>query len=206
MFRGTSGQGGILLRRSRSQTGRRPAFRAQAHAKHASYLLWTAIAAADTISPMNVKAVAKATVRRAVRRLGFDVVPLAAGMPKLQPELLAHTPVAIDVGANVGQYAERLRDIGFAGRIVSFGPGLQAFRTLNRKAAGDAQWDARRYALGAQSGREILHVSANSVSSSLLDVADEHLRAAPRSRVVTRQEVEVSTLDEQLREELRGPL
>ncbi len=156
---------------------------------------------------MKVNSKVKTAVRRLTRSAGYDLVPLAAGISSLQRRLLTeYAAVAVDVGANVGQYAERLRALGFEGQIVSFEPGADAFAALSVKALrSKGTWDARNVALSDVSGGATLRVSGNSVSSSLLDVAEEHLAAAPSSATVSTEQVKVSTLDEQLID-LDGPL
>jgi FkbM family methyltransferase len=155
--------------------------------------------------PNKFRAGAKTQIRKAVRRMGYDLVPLAAGVVEVQRRILADIGAVIDVGANVGQYGERLRDIGYSGRIVSFEPSGAAFDILAAKVARDDKWIARQCALGAETGEATLNVSANSVSSSLLTVGDTHLRAAPSSRTTSTEIVSVSTLDDELRN-VDGPL
>lgn len=156
--------------------------------------------------PTRLQASAKTAVRKATRRMGYDLVPTAGGLPALQQAILrATTPVAIDIGANVGQYAERLRDLGFAGQIISFEPGAQAYELLAEKAKKQSHWHVRRRALSDQSGVAMLQVAANSVSSSLLPVAEEHVLAEPRSRTVSQEEVQVVTLDSEMQDELGRP-
>jgi FkbM family methyltransferase len=45
-----------------------------------------------------------------------------------------------DVGANEGQYAEKLREIGFRGSIISFEPIPALASMLRRKASRDRRW------------------------------------------------------------------
>ncbi|GEO36977.1 hypothetical protein SAE02_11250 [Skermanella aerolata] len=82
--------------------------------------------------------------------------------------------VVLDVGANVGQYAARLRQGGWSGRIVSFEPLPDAHATLEAAAAPDALWEvAPRMALGASAGTVSLNVSAESDMSSALPFVPE---------------------------------
>src|SRR5687768_14879571 len=77
--------------------------------------------------------------------------------------------VVLDVGANVGQYATRLRQGGWAGRIVSFEPLPTARIALEQAAATDPLWEvAPPMALGASAGTVTLNVSAESDMSSTL--------------------------------------
>jgi FkbM family methyltransferase len=80
----------------------------------------------------------------------------------------------LDVGANVGQYATRLRQGGWGGRIVSFEPLPDAHAALEKVAAPDALWEiAPRMALGAAAGTVSLNVSAESDMSSALPFVPE---------------------------------
>ena len=47
----------------------------------------------------------------------------------------------IDVGANTGQYATRLRAAGWAGPILSFEPIPEVHRQLAEQAAADPDWE-----------------------------------------------------------------
>ena len=144
------------------------------------------------------RATAKAAVRRGLRSVGYEITRTAAPFHDLQARLLASCDLVVDVGANTGQYVERIRALGYSGRIVSFEPQSAAFAVLHGRAAKATGWDVRRVALGAGAGMATLLVSRNSVSSSLLDMRSEHLRAAPDSAVVSREDVALSTLDGEL--------
>lgn len=103
--------------------------------------------------------------------------------------------MALDVGANTGQYAEDLRRNGFCGRIVSFEPLKSAFQHLAARAANDPLWGTRNMALGAVQGKSTIHVAGNSTSSSLLKMLPSHEAAAPESRYTNSEEIMVETLD-----------
>jgi FkbM family methyltransferase len=102
----------------------------------------------------------------------------------------------LDVGANVGQFATELRNRGFHGRIVSFEPLPAEHAQLTAAAAADPDWEvAPRAALGAQAGTVAIHVSGNSISSSLLAMEPAHLRAAPESQYLSTVETPLVRLD-----------
>lgn len=100
----------------------------------------------------------------------------------------------IDVGANVGQYACALRHAGYEGDILSFEANPAAASRLRQAAAGDERWTIEGVALGSEPGSMPLHVTVDSLSTSLLvPSADEQyafMAEAPESVVV-----EVRTLD-----------
>jgi FkbM family methyltransferase len=80
--------------------------------------------------------------------------------------------LVIDVGANVGQFAGRLRRLGYDGEIVSFEPLGTARSVLEAAAAGDAKWVVRPEALGRSRSRAVLHGYADSTFSSLREIND----------------------------------
>jgi FkbM family methyltransferase len=70
------------------------------------------------------------------------------------------------------------------------------FRALSQKASRDPRWTVINSALGDFDGTAAIHVSANnSLSSSLLPMAQRHLDAAPDSRVVAHERISVARLD-----------
>jgi len=102
----------------------------------------------------------------------------------------------LDVGANVGQYATRLRRAGYAGRIVSFEPLTRAYADLAAAAAGDSGWTiAPRMALGDADGEIAINVAAASDMSSALAPTPEMAALLDDARAVARETVPVARLD-----------
>jgi FkbM family methyltransferase len=142
----------------------------------------------------------KNTTRSILRRIGFDVIrynPQTTHEAALA-RLLAVREIdtVLDVGANEGQYATMVRRAGFRGKIISFEPLAGAHSKLKQAAARDPLWTvAPRMALGDHEGSLMMHVAANSVSSSALSMLDAHLHAAPESAYIGCEMVPVSRLD-----------
>lgn len=141
---------------------------------------------------------ARESLKLLVRRI-FQKADLDIGRGAYQLQLthtLNHFGIdrVLDVGANIGQFATLLRAAGFSGHIVSVEPLDHAFQVLSRRARRDSAWQTVQAALGAAPGTGQIHVSANSYSSSILEVSDAHLDADPTSGTVGTQPVDVRTV------------
>jgi FkbM family methyltransferase len=142
----------------------------------------------------------KRLVRKSLNRAGWDVRrfdPRSAEFSQLVRQLSVHqVDVVFDVGANIGQFAEKLRDAGFSGRIVSFEASTAAHSTLSSSARHDPNWIvAPRMALGDHDGTITLNLAGNSTSSSVLPMLPSHVSADPKSRYIGSELVDVRTLD-----------
>lgn len=103
----------------------------------------------------------------------------------------------VDVGANVGQYAQRLRAAGWVGPIFSIEPIPEIHAVLKAQAADDPAWEvAPPVAAGAASGEIVLEVSAESDMSSTLPQSDLLRNISPTSAVQRRVNVPLRRLDE----------
>jgi len=149
-----------------------------------------------------VRAAINRGIQGGLRKLGYelhpyDPEPAPAAEDLLRARVLAgeRIDLLLDVGANEGQYALRMRRAGFEGRIVSFEPLADAFAVLERRAAGDPSWEARRLALSDADGTAEIHVAGNSTSSSLLEMGARHLASAPESAYVGTELVDTARLD-----------
>lgn len=104
--------------------------------------------------------------------------------------------LVLDVGANTGQYGKTMRKLGYHGRIVSFEPMRKAYDVLSKTGTLDGNWLTYPFALGDENSSHEIHISQNSVSSSLLPMLSEHERFAPRSRYVGSELIEIRRLDD----------
>jgi FkbM family methyltransferase len=74
--------------------------------------------------------------------------------------------IIFDVGANVGQFAHSMRDIGYRGKILSFEPVSKQFKILNEAASHDEKWQTLNIALGDEDGTSHINVMKEDVFSS----------------------------------------
>lgn len=134
-----------------------------------------------------------------LHKLGFEVVHYNKGtnshlrrkamFEKYQIDLI------LDVGANTGIFGKEVRNMAYRGDLISFEPLQAAFDKLSKAAENDPGWKTYNYALGAECGKQVINISANSHSSSILDILDTHTKAESTASYVGRQEITIRTLD-----------
>jgi FkbM family methyltransferase len=105
----------------------------------------------------------------------------------------------IDVGANLGQFHDFLRNnVGFAGRIESFEPVPELANELKKKASKlDALWTIHACALGSEIGQKSINITASTVFSSFRDPIRTGSIQDSMSTVVSTVAVPIRTLDSQ---------
>jgi FkbM family methyltransferase len=150
-----------------------------------------------------------------VRRLGLEVTKLGEGSAivtrrgvkqhKVLSDYLARDHMTrlirrldincvLDVGANVGQYAQQLRGGGYAGRIVSFEPVPAVAAKLRNAARNDADWQVIECALGDADEEAEINVRPGTMSS-LLPSSEFGKNWHDRLHVAEVQKISVRRLD-----------
>lgn len=145
----------------------------------------------------------KRRIANLIERVSGNLVVPPHDLPYLAERLhlqrvFAHFAVdcVFDVGANAGQYAERLRrDVGYRGPIISFEPIPELASVLRGKAAADPAWHVEQLALDREAGLTVFNVMVESQLSSLRAPAgDQPEIFRPQNSVARRIEVMRSTL------------
>jgi FkbM family methyltransferase len=147
--------------------------------------------------------IVKDAVLRTSRSLGYDIVPLREMKERdfalHLRELLKCLEIdcVLDVGANVGQYRDFLRDkVLYEGTIVSFEPVGRHVELLRQRARADRAWHIEGYALGAHEGALPINVMASDQFSSFLQPDNSRTHAYDGLNEPTHVEtVTVHTLD-----------
>jgi FkbM family methyltransferase len=139
----------------------------------------------------NVKLLTKALFRSC----GLDV----RRTPRYQPyqwlrELDIRT--VLDVGANTGQFAAQIHGLLPGTRIYSFEPLADCYTALKKNMSGAPGFTCYNFALGDKTGRQTIHRSAFSPSSSLLPMDELHKQAFPHTANVSTEEIDIRRLDD----------
>lgn len=116
---------------------------------------------------------------------------LAKHLQSLLPAL--GVDVVFDVGANQGQFARRLREIGYKGWILSFEPNPALSEGLRSVAVTDPRWRVLDHALGDEDSMLTLHVTRSDDLASALP-ANPYAEETFGMNIAVMRDVEVSVL------------
>lgn len=147
----------------------------------------------------------KKSIRGAANKLGYDVIRLGSNNNTLEDLLgnifrLHAIECVIDVGANSGQYGLSLRNLGYAGHIVSFEPVRSVFDQLKERSKTDAKWHCFNMALGDCAETKVINVYQSTVFSSFLEATDYAKNIWKSLEDVHEEKVTVVRLDDMIAE------
>lgn len=116
---------------------------------------------------------------------------------------LCRVNCVFDVGANIGQYGERLREFGYKGRIVSFEPVSDTFERLRVSAESDPEWHVYNFALGREEGVQSIFIDWDSMNSLLppSEYGKERYKRFAKGRT---EQIEIRKLDDVMQKALEG--
>jgi len=107
--------------------------------------------------------------------------------------------LVIDVGANMGQFAIELRNLGYNKKIISFEPLIECYKYL--KTIADDKWHIENYALGDSNSTEVINVSSKTVFSSILKTNEfGKSNFSDSIKVIDTQTITIKRLDDVIRE------
>jgi FkbM family methyltransferase len=137
-------------------------------------------------------------VRSLARTFGYDVRRIDSHFYKRPVDFIRSRgiDVVVDVGANIGQYGERLRSDGYAGWIISAEPVHAVFNILAARAAADVRWQVLNFAFGEKRGSSQINVSEASVFSSIRSQLPSATAFNAESKVIGRETIRMARLDD----------
>jgi FkbM family methyltransferase len=137
-------------------------------------------------------------LNRILRKFGFELERYGTNTSqhKLQQQIILsnHIDLLIDIGANSGQFGEKMREIGYSGKMISFEPMSKAFAQLKARADADKNWDAHHCALGDEEKESEINISENSYSSSLFSIKKELTDSVPATKVIAKETIKIKRL------------
>jgi FkbM family methyltransferase len=142
-------------------------------------------------------------IKRMLRAVGVEVTrfqPETSSAALLKKCLDFFTiDLVIDVGANIGQYGVVLREAGYKNQIISFEPMQEAFDQLNLTAERYNKrynhWTVHHYGVGRTNEDQVINVSKNSASSSILNVTHLSTDAEPLTLTDRQEKIKIISLD-----------
>jgi FkbM family methyltransferase len=133
--------------------------------------------------------------------LGIQISRRGSAWALIEPEQLSRflrefrVDCVFDVGANTGQYASRLRHIGFTGLIISFEPIPEAAAKIAEAARHDRAWIVKQLAMDSRVRTVHFNVMKDSQFSSLHEPDHSSTAAfADKNRVEQTLPVETQTI------------
>ena len=105
----------------------------------------------------------------------------------------------LDVGANIGQYGQQLRGLGYKGLILSFEPDPKTHAKLVTASQADPLWHCYNTALGAAGGLEPFNIMAETAFNSFrVPTNQDTTRYENLNKIVETVMVKVERLDDVL--------
>ena len=142
--------------------------------------------------------------KRIANALGYDLLRSSRTHALIERHLeklfrLHRIDGVLDVGANTGQYGEKLLRSGFSGQLHSFEPVEAPFKELAKKAAGVSNWHVYPFALGDEKVEKKIQVLGQTNLCSF-HLPSDYSRSLDSDAftVAEEQSVEVRRLDEEL--------
>lgn len=139
-------------------------------------------------------------IRKIIRPFGLDLHRYQPRPDKLAWLKTLNIHTVIDVGANVGQFANKIREQLPAAFIYSFEPIKECFLKLKDREKKDQKFKAFNFALGDINEKTTINKSVYTPSSSLLPMSDIHKTAFPHTKNSVPEKIEIRKMDEMFKD------
>jgi FkbM family methyltransferase len=147
--------------------------------------------------------------KRIANALGYDLLRSSRTHALIERHLekifrLHKVECVLDVGANTGQYAEKILHSGFRGQVHSFEPVANTFKVLEQKASSVPNWYVYPFALGDEATKLPIQVLGHSNLCSFHQPTEYSRQLDSDGFAVSEeQSVEVRRLDTELSDIVR---
>ena len=135
--------------------------------------------------------------QKALLKLGYHVTLAKNTLEYQRAEILTSLGISVvlDVGANLGQYARKIRTNGYSGKIISFEPMAAIYQKLLEVTKDDLNHICKQIALGDCEQTVFMNVLQQHASSSMLELNPSIITQAELLNPVAREKVLVTKLD-----------
>lgn len=138
-------------------------------------------------------------IRNFAKKIGYELIK-SKKQPTLSNHLacvLSHYKIdtIIDVGANIGQFGQDLRNLGFRGKILSFEPVLETYQQLVENSLKDENWHTFNAALGEENNEAVINISDSSDLNSILNANEFGVKTFSHLAQKKQQLIKVYKLD-----------
>ena len=135
----------------------------------------------------------KKIIKNSLHLFGLDVHKYKAPNYRWLEELEIKT--VLDIGANIGQFAQKISTIIPDVKVYSFEPIKSCYEDLKRETA-DINVEALNFALGEDNYETEINISEHSPSSSIREMADLHKSEYAHTIRHTTEKIKVKKLDD----------
>jgi len=128
---------------------------------------------------------------------GMNICRSASSFDLIRSKLINNygITVAIDGGANSGQWALNFQKKNKNILLHSFEPINELFNRLEQLADGNSDWYVHNFALGSIQEKSKIYLASNDFMSSSILKPAEHLSAFPKIKFGDSQEISIRRLD-----------
>ncbi len=142
----------------------------------------------------------KNNVKRLLKSFGYKIVPYdeySESIEKVRYNWIKELEIdaIIDIGANDGGFVRHIRQYFPETQIISFEPIKKAFDELCQRNINDKNFKALNYAISNYDGETEFYLCGNSVSSSILQVAELSVAEYPQTGNNKKTKVTCKKLD-----------
>ena len=142
----------------------------------------------------------KNTIIRILKKFDLKIVKISKNQNSFEflTELMLkyNIDIVLDIGANIGQFASKLRNEGYENKIISFEPLTKEYNKLLEVSSKDKNWEIfEKSALGDTNGNINVNISSYSPSSSILEFSEEHSNAKSNAITIDTETVKIYKLD-----------
>ncbi len=149
----------------------------------------------------------KHPLRRIVNKCGIDITKYRNQKDSFDGISSYGIKTVIDIGANIGQFAQEAREKIPGAQIYSFEPLPQTYKTLVKNMSSDPLWKGFNYGLGSVSQEMRITLNPHSPSSSLLEKSEFMEAVFPHTQGGTIENIQMRTLDSMAQDMMiEGPL